>query len=69
MDDRVIFVTRPCLHCHRTGIVEVDRVSAIRYMDGGSLHKCFGNESPAVREQILTGVHPDCWKVMFGNDE
>jgi hypothetical protein len=69
MDDRVIFVTRPCLHCHRTGIVDVDRIMAIKYMNGASLHNCFGDEKPEVREQILTGVHPECWKVMFGHGE
>lgn len=69
MDDKVLFVTRPCLYCHRTGLVEVNRIGAIKYMDGQSFNKCFPTESLEVREQIITGTHPECWEEVFGHGE
>ena len=69
--DRKIFgylETKPCPWCSQIGEVgitteEVDGIK--RYEDGALIQEAFPTMPPEDREQLISGVHPLCWKAMF----
>lgn len=61
--------TATCYHCRKGGVVEVDATpeqlrefySPIRR----NIQFIFPELSYELREQIISGTHPECWDAMF----
>lgn len=62
----VLLVTKPCVHCGQTGLVEVSEKALRNYMNGMSASRAFTELDFDLREQVITGTHPECWDQMFG---
>ena len=62
--------TKECIHCRQTGTVMVDPVKYIEFIETPRhlrrlIQDIFPDHSRAEREQLLTGVHPECFEEMF----
>lgn len=66
-----VTIEKTCPVCHKTSRIEVDEDAYDAYTTprewGGKLiQDAFPNLSPGEREQIKTGIHPECWDKLFG---
>jgi hypothetical protein len=63
--------TRRCPICKKGGVVVVDhqlyREGNERYRNGELIQDAFHFLDKSIREQLMSGTHPDCWNDMFGN--
>lgn len=58
--------------CGDEGLLELPVDGIAKYESGAFVQDAFPELSAPVREQIITGTHPDCWEQMFapfGDDE
>ncbi len=58
--------TRRCPHCGYLGEVEVPNSGLARWTSGTLIQDAFPDLSVPLREQIMTGIHPECWAALFG---
>lgn len=63
-----MYMTRRCPVCHKTGSVMVDEGELLHYLRGNYVSDSFKTMPVPLREQIITGTHPDCWESMFGQE-
>lgn len=63
--DSVAVVTKTCPKCGKPGEITVTKEGLERYWNGWSVQDAFPTLRPALREQILTGYHPECWELTF----
>lgn len=57
--------TQPCWKCGKAGFLELPSSGIDKYEAGAFVQDAFPDLSAEIREQIMTGIHPDCWKQMF----
>jgi hypothetical protein len=65
-DKTVVVGTPKCGWCGDIGEVEVPTAGFFARELGAPIQEAYPDLDKALREQILTGTHPDCWKEMFG---
>lgn len=59
--------TPRCGFCGKTGTVEMTFQEFISFEHGhGLIQDRLPNLSPAIREQLKLGYHPECWSKNFG---
>lgn len=63
-----VFATRRCPVCYKTGTVMVDETELFTYLRGEFVQTAFKTLSVPLREQIISGMHPDCWLSVFGEE-
>ena len=62
--------TRKCPACGDSGSVTVDEIGfTLWHYQGWPIQEALGEYSPSLREQLMTGFHPECWDEMFVADE
>ena len=70
MSNQLTIPTRKCMHCGNAGFVfPVWHEDYARYMNGAKVQDAFPNMPAALREQIKTGIHPECWDEIFPEEE
>lgn len=62
----MIYATRRCPVCLKTGFVDVKEDELFTYLRGEYVQRAFKSLTIPLREQIISGVHPDCWEATFG---
>jgi hypothetical protein len=62
----MIIETKRCPNCGARGEVNVREASARLWARGALLREAFPELSAGLREQILTGIHPECWDAYLG---
>jgi hypothetical protein len=60
-----VYVTKKCIHCKETGTLVIWEDDMTRYLNGALAHDAFPDLIAPVREQIISGTHPECWTEMF----
>jgi hypothetical protein len=65
----VIYATRRCPVCLKTGIIDVKENELWDYLRGEYVGTAFKSLTVPLREQIISGVHPDCWLKMWGEEK
>lgn len=68
MTDTRTIQTRPCWHCGKAGFLELPSSGIEQYEAGVHVQNAFPDLPAEIREQIITGIHPECWKTMFGDE-
>ena len=64
-------VTKPCMNCGTQGVVVLEteeqstRINN-RHATGESIQDIVPEMDPALREQIISGTHPECWDALVG---
>ena len=62
------FFTKRCVWCHENGIVQVDETELYAYLRGNPAQKAFKSLTTGLREQIISGTHPECWDRYMDSD-
>jgi hypothetical protein len=66
-----VIKTRPCSLCEKPGYIEIDLDSDSvgllmnLWKAGSYIQDVFPMLSADDREQMMTGIHPDCWDEIF----
>ena len=68
-DETYIIETQVCSWCGKNGVVEVPAVGFLARQLGAAIQEAYPDLNAALREQLMTGYHPECWTEMFGNEE
>lgn len=55
-----------CPFCHNEHYVEVNRADYFRWRDGELIQNAMPDLSPTEREQLISGLCPECQKIIFG---
>jgi len=63
-----VYATKRCPVCLKTGTIGVDENELFTYLRGEYVHRAFKSLSIPFREQIISGVHPECWELMWGKE-
>ena len=64
-----INIKTTCPLCEKETIITVDADKYEQYKNGELIQRCFPELSAAVREQLITGICPECWDKYMGSDE
>lgn len=59
--------TPKCFRCGDSGVVEVPMAGFLRRQLGALIQDAYPELSVGLREQIMSGTHPDCWQEVFGD--
>jgi hypothetical protein len=62
----ILLTTPECSHCGSSGEVLVATNDYRLYLAGWPVQDAFAGMSRSLREQIISGIHPECWERMFG---
>lgn len=60
-----VYATRRCSHCGKSGFLSVDEDQLFDWLSGGLIHEAFPGMPAQLREQLLSGMHPECWDAVF----
>lgn len=63
-----VYATRRCPVCFKTGSIMVNEDELFSYLRGNYVRDAFKSLTVPLREQIISGVHPECWESMFGEE-
>ena len=63
-----VYATRRCPVCFKTGTIMVDENELFTYLGGEYVQTAFKSLTIPLREQIISGVHPDCWQQLWGQE-
>ena len=61
----VMYATKRCIHCGKGSLIGVKEQDILNYLSGQLAQDAFPDMPMQLREQIISGTHPDCWKEMF----
>ena len=64
-----IVETPKCFVCGDNGQVEVPMKGFLIRQLGGLIQEAYPDLDLGLREQIISGTHPKCWELRFGNCE
>lgn len=57
----------PCLHCHQFRPILLDGSEYWNYfMNAQRIDVAFPTLTPAQRELLISGTHPECWDALMG---
>ena len=59
--------TPQCPLCHKGGDIQVSNTSYDNWKSGVTIQKALPELSSEIREQIISGTHPECWTILFGD--
>lgn len=66
IDGMEITETEPCMHCGRRGMIELT-AEQVAALEAGTFIQDAAPDLPTeLREQFVSGIHPDCWTRLFG---
>lgn len=62
----VEFATQTCVFCKKAGVLELTEKEVAALHTGIHVQKALKNRDTGVREQVISGTHPDCWDKYLG---
>jgi hypothetical protein len=66
IDVALDWLTPPCLICRQTGTLAVTRAEASALHRGELVQDVLPTLAGPMREQLISGIHPACWRAAFG---
>ena len=60
--------TKKCVWCGKQGVVQVDEKELYNYLRGNPVQESFKSLTTGLREQIISGTHPECWDKYMDDD-
>lgn len=69
METMVKVKTKRCPHCLNSGEVEVPIDGYNAWVAGEYIQAALPTTAADIREQLISGFHPDCWKKVFGEPD
>lgn len=65
----MIYATKRCMHCGKPGIIGVNENELFAYLRGELAQDAFKTLPAPLREQVISGTHPECWDAIFGEPD
>jgi hypothetical protein len=65
---KTVYATRKCPVCLKGGTIMVDETELFTYLRGEYVQTAFKSLTIPLREQIISGVHPECWQELWGQE-
>lgn len=65
---KTVYATRKCPVCLKGGTIMVDEHELLTYLRGEYVQQAFKSLTIPLREQIISGVHPECWQELWGQE-
>jgi hypothetical protein len=65
----VYFQTPTCQMCGQSTALMVDEEKLRRWQAGAYIQDVFPELGAEVREQMISGTHPDCWDELIDGEE
>lgn len=62
----VEFATQTCVFCKESGVLELTEQEVESLQTGIHIQKALKNRDAGIREQVISGTHPDCWDKYLG---
>ncbi len=69
MTARVVVGTHECPVCHKAGTMMLNADKVARWLAGAHVQDVWPDMPAGNREQLMTGIHSDCWDSMFAGDD
>lgn len=63
-----LYVTKDCPSCKKHGMLTIWEHDYTRYLNGADAKDAFPDLLAPIREQIISGTHPECWNEIFKDD-
>lgn len=63
------YVTKDCPSCKKHGTLTIWEDDYARYLNGANAQDAFPDLLAPIREQIISGTHPECWNEIFKDDD
>lgn len=67
--DRYVIETPLCFHCRKTGTVELLAQEVFYLHQGMLVQDAVKSLDAGLREQFISGSHPECFEAMFKEEE
>lgn len=64
-----VTICTACPICGRGNFIEVNEMDYLDWSDGALAIEAFPYLEPAEREMLISGICPECWKKMWGDDD
>lgn len=58
-------ITPRCIWCGHGGEVSVDREEFFQWRGGALIQEAMPTTPQEIREQMISGTHPECWTQIF----
>lgn len=68
-DRRITIVRKHCVVCDQVNEVAVRTSQYAAWVAGALVQDVFPAFTPAEREEVMTGTHPECWDELFDDEE
>ena len=62
------FATKQCVVCGQHAVIELDPIRIMRWKAGDHVQDVWPEQSAEWREMLVSGIHPQCWAELFGDD-
>lgn len=66
-DGNVLIETNYCTECGKNSLITVPEKEFTKWRTGTPIQLAFPDMPAQEREMLITGIHPECWKRLFGN--
>ena len=67
--DKYVIETKKCFKCKQKGTVEIFTQELFYINQGMHIQDAVKSLNKDYREQMITGIHPECWTKIFGEQE
>lgn len=58
--------TKTCVFCKKTGVIQITQKELDALQTGIHVQKAMSRRDAGVREQFISGTHPECWDRYLG---
>ena len=62
-------IQKECPHCHKLQTIDVDDNQYNDWLAGKNIQRAFPDLSADQREILMSGICPECWEDIFGEDD
>jgi hypothetical protein len=63
------YTTKRCMVCHKTSELTLSVAAVQAWQQGAYVQTAFPELSASEREVLISGTHPDCWDILFSDEE
>lgn len=63
------FATKRCGKCGKGGVIMVDEDQLFKWLTGSLIQEAFPFMDVSLREQMISGMHPECWDAIFADTD
>ena len=62
-------IQKECPHCHKLQTIDVDDNQYNDWLAGKNIQRAFPDLTADQREILMSGICPECWEEIFGEED